>query len=68
MSESHFYQRHSRRFNKFARALKLETRDFAHLCADGRVIIDANEFSPARQYRSVQDAIDHFAHLIGMQF
>ncbi len=49
------------RFELFRRELRAALGDNAVLLANGSVTIPANEFSPVRSFRSVQDAIDNFA-------
>lgn len=48
------------RFEVFRRAIWEQLGDRAVLLANGRVEIKANEFSPAIEFRSLQEAIDRF--------
>lgn len=50
-----------KRFRRFTAALNEATGDRAQYTIDGRVIIARNEFSPPREFRSIQAAIDNFA-------
>ena len=52
------------RFRKFQAWLKQETGDRCYTYAANRVIVRRNEFSPERDFPSVQAAIDHFAYLM----
>lgn len=57
----------NRRFNLFARNLSAVTGDKAVLLSDGKVQIEANEFSCKRTFCDLQEAIDHFAYLLRLK-
>lgn len=50
------------RFKRFASALANWSGDRCELLSSGRVVVFANEFSPAQRFSDVQEAIDHFAY------
>jgi len=57
------------RFHEFKRRLCELTGDKAVLYRGvNSVAIEANEFSPRRAFRSIQEAIDHFAYLLPPDF
>lgn len=52
------------RFRKFQAWLRQTTGDRCYTYAANRVIVMRNQFSPERDFPSVQAAIDHFAYLM----
>lgn len=57
------------RFLEFRARLKSETGDKAALVhGSSAVHVLANEFTPLRKFRSVQDAIDNFARYFPAEF
>jgi hypothetical protein len=56
------------RFELFRKWLRATTGDRCLRYAAGRVHVLKNEFSPARDFASVGQAIDHFRHLGCLDF